>query len=435
MDTAAVETVQPCPECGAEIRGESRFPSWCAVCDWNVDPERPEEKRGRLAEARRAQARRHGERLLAELAAGGTLKARGDSSARLAFAVALAVHALTLALTAGGVWFLVGSRGGWGMLPGAFLLALGWSLRPRFDRLPENTPVLRRADAPELFALVDEVARVAGTRGVDAVVVDSEINASVQSYGLRGRRLLTLGLPFWEILTPQQRIALLGHEMGHFVNGDTRHGLVVGTAQRSLATWYHYFAPVGADALDDTDVFTVILNLLYVVPRLLVRGMLTVLDGLTLRSTQRAEYLADRTAARVGSTRAALELMERLLISDSAAVVLQRETNLSALKGPRGGRDRREAAGRADELWQRLAAELASVPERERERLRRVGALRGHSVDSTHPPTHLRHACLLIGEDVPPAVVTDDERERRIAGELAAARTKVARQILQDGYQ
>jgi len=236
MHTAAAETIQPCPECGAEIRGDSRFPSWCAACDWNVDPERPEEKPGRLTKARRALAQRHGERLLAELSTDGTLRARRDSSAVLAFAVALVVHALTLSLTVGGVWFLVRERDGWGMVPGAFLLALGWSLRPRFGRLPKNTPVLRRTDAPELFALVDEVARVAGTRGVDAIAVDDEINASVRSYGVRGRRLLTLGLPLWEVLTPQQRIALLGHEMGHYVNGDTRHGVIVGTAYRSLIT-------------------------------------------------------------------------------------------------------------------------------------------------------------------------------------------------------
>ncbi|PKT68540.1 peptidase, M48 family protein [Streptomyces populi] len=431
MHTAVAETVQPCPDCGAEVRGDSRFPLWCAACDWNVDPERPEEKRGRIARARHAQAQRHGERLLAELSAGGALRARRDSSAVLAVALALVVHALTLSLTAGGVWLLVQGWGGWGMVPGAFLLALGWSLRPRFARLPENKPVLRRADAPELFALTDEVARVAGTRGVDAIAVDGEINASVRSYGVRGRRLLTLGLPLWEVLTPQQRIALLGHEMGHYVNGDTRHGLVVGTAYRSLTTWHYYFAPVGHDALDDSDFFTLILNTIYVVPRLLVRGVLTVLDGLTLRASQRAEYLADRTAARVGSTQAALELMEHLLISDSAAVVLQRESNLTALKGPRG---RRDAATPADELWQRLAAEMSSVPERERARLRRAGTLRGHSVDATHPPTHLRHACLLTGEPAPAAVATDTEREHRIAGELAAARTTVARRILQDGY-
>ncbi|MFD8734845.1 M48 family metallopeptidase [Streptomyces sp. NPDC059618] len=431
MDTTAVETVQPCPDCGAEVRCDARFVTWCAACDWNVDPGRPEEKRGRLARARRALAQRHGERLLMELGAGGNLRARRDSSAVLAFALALVVHALTLAVIAGGVWFLVRGWGGWGMVPGVLLLALGWSLRPRFGRPPKNTPLLRRADAPELFAVVDEVARVAGTRGVDAIVVDDLIHAAVGSYGVRGRRLLFLGLPLWEILSPQQRIALLGHEMGHYVNGDTRHGRIVGTAYRSLLTWHYYFVPGDHDPLDEVGAFQLIVDLLYVVPRLLVLGVLTVLDRLTMRASQRAEYLADRLAATAGSTEAALELMDRLLIADSAAVTLQREANRTALKSPRG---RQETNAWAEALWERLAADLASVPEHERERQRRASVLRGHSVDSTHPPTHLRHACLLIGDAVPPAVVTDAEREHRIASELAAARTRVALQILQDGY-
>ncbi|MFD5818663.1 hypothetical protein [Streptomyces sp. NPDC127038] len=100
-----------------------------------------------------------------------------------------------------------------------------------------------------------------------------------------------------------------------------------------------------------------------------------------------------------------------------------------------GPRRRGASADPADGLWERLVAALASVPEHERDRQRRASVLRGHSVDSTHPPTHLRHACLLIGEAVPPTVVSDDEREHRIAGELAGARARVARQILQDGYR
>ncbi|MGW7611297.1 M48 family metallopeptidase [Streptomyces sp. NPDC054766] len=404
---------------------DGRFTAWCAGCDWNVDPEQSREKLSRLARAQRVLARRHGEKLLAELTAGGTLRARRDASSLLAYAVALTVHALTLALTVGGIWYVVRGWGGWGMVPGVFFLGLAWTLRPRLSRLPENSPVLTRADAPELFALVDEVAQVVGTRGVDAIAVDAEINASVMSYGIRGRRLLTLGLPLWEILTPQQRIALLGHELGHYSNGDTRHGRVVAGALRSLSTWHYFFLPVA-----NPEPLEALANLFYIVPRWLVGGVLMLLDQLTLRATQRAEYLADRMAARAGSTQAALELMDRLLTADSAAVTLRREVNTAAMSGPRGSRN----DTRTDGLWERLAADVTSVPEHERERRRRVGTLRGHSVDATHPPTHLRHACLLIGEAAPPAVVADDDRERRITEELSDARTKVARRILRDGY-
>ena len=81
-------------------------------------------------------------------------------------------------------------------------------LRPRLGGLPDDAPVLRREDVPALFALVDEVAETAGTRGVDRIAVDGESNASVFSYGLLGRRVLTIGLPLW---TSAMRRARLVH--------------------------------------------------------------------------------------------------------------------------------------------------------------------------------------------------------------------------------
>ncbi|WP_432173202.1 M48 family metalloprotease [Streptomyces sp. Tue6028] len=425
MRNTAGETTQPCPECGAGIRGDSRFTVWCAACDWNVDPEGPRAEEGRVERARRALARRHGEKLFAEVTGGGTLRARRDSAAILAHVIALAVHGVTLAAALGGVWFLVRYWGGPGMLLGIPLLLAATALRPRFARLPENKPVLLRADAPALFALVDEIAQVAGTRGVHAIAVDTEINASVMPYGLRGRRLLTLGLPLWEILTPRQRIALLGHELGHYGNGDVRHAAVVHTALRSLTTWRYVFAPV-----PQPTGIEILVNVVYIVPGLLVQGLLMLLDQLTLRAAQRAEYLADREAAHAGSSEAAVGLMDRMLVVDSAEILLRREVNALAMSGPRSAR---EAEHRADEVWERLTAHMASIPEHEYERRRRAGSLRGHSVDATHPPTHLRRARLLADVPRDAAVAPDDDRDRRIAGELAAARTAVARRLIRDG--
>ncbi|MET9080092.1 M48 family metallopeptidase [Streptomyces sp. NPDC004232] len=421
----ARETTQPCPECGTEIRGDSRFAVWCAACDWNVDPEEPRPDTGRLDRAERALARRHGEQLLAEMRSGREPRPRRDASAVTATALALTVHAVTFAFAVGGVWCVVAGWGGPGMVAGLVLVVLAWALAPRVRRLPDDRPVLLRADAPELFALVDEVAQAVGTRGVHAIAVDGSINAGVRTYGVRGRLLLVLGMPLWEVLTPEERIALLGHELAHYANGDTRNGLVVGTAVRTLSLWHHTLRP-----LPHPSAIEMAVNALYVVPRLLVRGVLVLLVRLTSRAGMRAEYLADRLAARTASTQAAVGLMDRLLISGSLGVLVRNEANRAALGGSRSAR---EATARADELWGLLTAFAASVPEHEYERQRRAGALRGHQVDATHPPTHLRRACLLVGEPVAAAVVPQARRTERIATELAAARTEVARRLLRDG--
>jgi hypothetical protein len=77
-----------------------------------------------------------------------------------------------------------------------------------------------------------------------------------------------------------------------------------------------------------------------------------------------------------------------------------------------------------------LTAYAASIPEHEYERQRRAGARRGHQVDTTHPPTHLRRACLLAGQHETAAVTPQDPQTGLIATELATARTEVARRLL-----
>ncbi|MGW4087752.1 M48 family metallopeptidase [Streptomyces sp. NPDC004822] len=425
MSAIAEETTQPCPECGSEIRGDSRFTLWCTACDWNVDPAAPQPEVGRLERAGRELARRHGEQLLAEMLSGSDARPRRDASAVAATVLAAAVHGITVALAVGGAWCLVAGWGGAGIVAGLVLLALAWLLAPRPGRLPEDRPVLLQADAPELFALVDDVARAVGTPSVHAIVVNGSINAAVTTYGIRGRRLLVLGMPLWEILTPEERIALLGHELAHYANGDLRNGLVVGSAVRSLTVWHDIIRP-----LPQPTGLELIVNALYVLPRLLIGGLLVLLLRLTSRAGIRAEYLADRLAARTASTPAAVGLMDRLLVAESLGVWLRTEANRAALRGPRSTRN---AADRADELWERLTAYVASIPEHEYERQRRAGARRGHQVDATHPPTHLRRASLLAGrsEAADEAAVTPEAHKGElIAAELATARTEVARRLL-----
>ncbi|GAA2595107.1 hypothetical protein GCM10010424_50610 [Streptomyces lienomycini] len=422
MSAIAEETTQPCPECGTEIRGDSRFTVWCAACDWNVDPGGPQPDTGRLDRAMRALARRHGEQLVAEMRSGRDTRPRRDASALTATVLALAVNGITLAFAVGGVWVVVDGWGGARMVVGLVLLVLAWAFAPRVRRLPDDRPVLLRGDAPELFELVDEVAREVGTRSVHAIVVDGSLNAAVTTYGLRDRRLLMLGMPLWEVLTPEERIALLGHELAHYANGDTRNGLVVGAASRTLSVWHHLLQP-----LPNSTGLEGLVNALYVVPRMLVGGLLVLLARLTSRAGIRAEYLADRLAARTASTQAAVGLMDRLLIIGSLGLRLRTEINRAALRGRRSSE---QAAARADELWEALTAYASSIPEHEYERQRRVGARRGHQVDTTHPPTHLRRACLLAGRVEPAAVTPQPRRSELIATELAAARSEVARHLL-----
>ncbi|MEU7028142.1 M48 family metallopeptidase [Streptomyces sp. NPDC046275] len=437
-DTDAHADGRDCPDCGERVPVDPRFVTWCAACGWNVDPEGAAEEEpepDRVERLRRGLAHRYGEQLFADLAdpgAGGPgapVTRRTGGAALLGTLLALAVHGLTAALAAAGLWLLVA---GWGeglqAVLGAFLLALAVLLRPRFGRLPKDPgelPRLERADAPELFALVDEIAASVGTRGVDLVLLDTSVNASVSTYGIRRRRLLTLGLPLWSTLEPRERIALLGHELGHYAHGDTRHGLLVHSALCSLDTWRY----VLARSEDGGTLSDLLINVLTALPRWAVHGLIVLLDGATLRAAQRGEYLADGAAARVAGRDAATGLLERLLVSGSIEAALHRE--IVGARTRAGARARREA--QADGLWERVAVAARSVPRHEYERLRRVAELRGHCVDDTHPPTHLRLRHLARAEPRPPVLVLTPARAAALDTELTAPSHRAAMLLLRDG--
>ncbi|MGW0625864.1 hypothetical protein [Streptomyces sp. NPDC002758] len=134
-------------------------------------------------------------------------------------------------------------------------------------------------------------------------------------------------------------------------------------------------------------------------------------------------------AARAGSTRATVELLHRLLVTDSIVTTLHRETNSRRMRSRS-----RTATDDAEGLWEGLAAHMESVPESEYERRRRVGALRGHSVDATHPPTDLRRRLLLSGPPMPASVTIDATRSGRIADAPANARKALVRRLMRDGF-
>jgi Zn-dependent protease with chaperone function len=93
------------------------------------------------------------------------------------------------------------------------------------------------------------------------------------------------------------------------------------------------------------------------------------------RSSQRAEYRADRMAVDLAGSAATARLFDVMVCSDLL--------RFSADVAVRGG---------ASDVLPRLSAILADVPGSERDRLRRRARNAGQRVDATHPPTSLRAA-------------------------------------------
>ena len=309
----------------------------------------------------------------------------------------MAVHALTLGFLASGVALLVlGFPNPFLLLAGALLVCLAILIRPRLGKLPDEG-VLDRDDAPRLFGLVDEIAAALATPAVDTIVIDHRFNASWSVTGLR-RRVLTLGLPLFGVLAPQERVGLIAHELAHARNGDAARGRFVGSAVGALAELADLITPTGAEG---GIVETLAAGIAWLAS-LPLRALLFAEAHLLLRNSQRAEFLADALAARIAGADAVVGLQERLLLASTFYGVVK-----GAMRDP-------GAAG----LLAKAARALDDVPERERERRARVARLEGARLDSTHPPTAHRIDLLERRGSRDAAVTLDEAGSRTIDVEL-----------------
>lgn len=333
----------------------------------------------------------------------------GTAASALLIVVSLVLYLLIAALLAAGLWLGSLSFPGLGLLPGALLVVMAVELRPRFGRVPKFATEMTATAAPELHRLVGQVA-AALSAPVPAVHVEEDVfNASATRVGLRRRPVLVLGLPLWNALTAQQRVALLGHELGHFVNGDPRRGLLVQPAVSALQRVDDWLRPVVGNA---GIVTRLALALVTGVLRGVILPFRLGLAVLAVRDGQRAEYRADRLSATVAGRAAAAELSDVLLLADSVVMLIRRDAR----------------AGRPLVEWPETVAKLLAEVRPDLP-ARREASLDEVSLFDSHPPQGLRSRLLEALGGEPAAVVVSAAQNARIDAELAEAGARSARTL------
>ncbi len=307
---------------------------------------------------------------------------------------------------------------------GLLLICLAVELRPHRDKVAEER-LLRQADAPRLFALLDEIAESLGTQGFDTVQLTQDFAISAVPFGLRRRRL-DIGLALWETLTPQQRIACLAHELAQFTTGDVRHNLMVRTVlpllhggaapsdnsgtlrEQALAA-----SPVSRRADEVTQAaarFRVDSALsrwgiwLVTWPQ---KQMARLVQGLAASVAEEAEFRSDGLAARVASTEAAVQALECRGLSG----VVTAELHRLAVEARTFGR-----TNAAEGLWRKLAAYAANVSGRE----------------FPHDVVQVRIDMLSEAEQYPAMVTLDRAAAGTVEQELEPAKRAVAERFIRD---
>jgi heat shock protein HtpX len=280
----------------------------------------------------------------------------------------------------------------------AALCCLGfcWLARPHFGARPE--PELTAAQAPELHALIAEVAQRLGAPVPYKVRIYGEVNAFVTREGFPPRFSLTLGLPFMFGLHPQERLDLIAHELAHEVNGDPARGQLVAAAMRVLWTLKVVLYPEDSRQMGLLGIITNALRWLLVLP---IEGLVWLFEALIGEERQRAEFRADLMAASVAGSAAAVSGMDKLHFSNLLEFALQKQkTNPER---PHAFLELRHAWDHlSPEQWERQRQQVAQ------ERLR---------LDQSHPPTADRLA-VLAHHALPAALLLTPERAARIEAEL-----------------
>jgi len=120
-----------------------------------------------------------------------------------------------------------------------FAAAIVWAVLPRIDRFVAPGPAITAADAPELFAALNEVAKTTGQAMPADVYLVNDVNAFVAQrggvMGLGSRRVMGIGLPLMQAVTVQELKAILAHEFGHYHSGDVAIGPWIHKTRAAIA--------------------------------------------------------------------------------------------------------------------------------------------------------------------------------------------------------
>jgi hypothetical protein len=161
----------------------------------------------------------------------------------------------------------VGKPAAWMVLSGAAgvatLIAMVRSLGLRVTE-PEGLQITRE-EAPNLFALIDDLSKNVNGAPFASVTVNGEFNVSIRTIPRRGlfgdyRSHLQIGVPVLVALSVAEFTAVLAHEMGHFSGRDRFHAWIyrqrltwgllqakfaepANTFDRMLAHFYGWYAP------------------------------------------------------------------------------------------------------------------------------------------------------------------------------------------------
>jgi Zn-dependent protease with chaperone function len=404
-----------CPNCGAEIPVPAGTRAWCERCDWNVGGETPDLDETFFERQYARISQRHAKATLATLKATPVKNLRPRWTVRkvTAFGLAASVHLLTLILLVTGIGIVVtGFPAFASIFWGAVLCAFVWLMRPKPGKVPARD-LADRKNVPALHAFVNQVAKELRGRPVSKIVVDESFNAAYGVFGWRRVPVLWIGLPLWMALRPQERLALIGHEIAHGVNGDGTRGFIIGSALSALDEW---IGLLQAPLYQATSIAQHIAGFMFWILSIPFAAVQSLLAQLLWLDKQQAEYFADFLASTVSGTEATVSWLQRMGCAEHLDDVLLRNAYSTSQSGAR--------------ILGLFRERIASLPDREWQRLARASQREGARLDATHPPTAFRIEFLKAHVVAKPRMIATEDAMRKIDAELTAVQERLGKRLI-----
>ena len=326
-------------------------------------------------------------------------------------AIVLVLAALFLVLLGSIVW-LKAAGAKLALVVGVFLWLVLKALWIRLEP-PQGTEI-RPRQAPELFAMIDELRLRLGAPRFHHVLMTDEFNAGVVQaprLGIFGwpRNYLLIGLPLMKSLSPEQFKAVLAHEFGHLARG---HGRMSNWLYRQRLRWSRLM-----DALEDAESKGSFLF------RPFLRWFAPYFNAYSFPLARANEYEADATSMRLTSSRAAAEALTGVNVVGSyleerywPGIYRRADEQAQPAFSPFRGL---AVAGDVDEASARSWLEQAMA--------------RPTTVDDTHPALNERLAA--IGEAPRLALPAPGEAADRLLGGALPAITEAFDRRWQAGIQ
>lgn len=173
----------------------------------------------------------------------GSYRLRLGLLAALGYAYILLLLGIAVGLLGAIIWYFATSHrapGGAMRVVIPLVVFIGIVLRSLWVSFPRPGGLeLRRSDAPELFAVVDDLCKALRAPRPAHVLLNDDYNAAVAQMprlGVLGwdQGYLMLGLPYMQSKSPEEFRATLAHEIGHLSGNHGRFGVWIA---RVRSTW------------------------------------------------------------------------------------------------------------------------------------------------------------------------------------------------------